>query len=379
MTNEPNFTVGIEEEYMLVESESLDLAREVPEELFNECRTLLGGQVAREFMQCQIEVGTGICSTVTDARKELGELRNAVSEVSGKYGLALLATSTHPFSPYSDQTQTRKDRYDQLADDLQAVVRRLMIGGMHVHVGIGDDDLRIDMMGQVTYILPHLLALSTSSPFWCGQDSGMKSYRLSVWDEMPRTGLPPVFDSYSEYIRHVEVLVDVGIIEDATKIWWDIRPSARFPTLEVRISDVCTDVMDAACIAAVYQCWLRMLYRLRRGNQRWRRYLSMLIDENRWRAHRYGLDEGLIDFGRGSIVPYNELYEEMLDLIREDAEALDCVSEVEHGREIIRRGTSAHAQISQYRTAMAAGATDQQALKSVVEMLVDKTLASTRQ
>ncbi len=374
MAKDPTFTVGIEEEYMLVDAGTMDLAREVPDELFKECERLIGDQVTREFMQCQIEVGTAVCSTVGQATDELIGLRKAVNDIAGNYGLVLLAASTHPFSLYNNQEHTRRNRYDQLANDLQAVVRRLMISGMHVHVGVGDDDLRIDLMGQVTYILPHLLALSTSSPFWCGSDSGMKSYRLSVWDEMPRTGLPPVFESYAEFERHVDVLVKVGIIEDASKIWWDIRPSVRFPTLEVRISDVCTHVEDAACIAAIYQCWLRMLYRLRRGNQRWRRYLTMLIDENRWRAHRYGIDEGLIDFGRTQILPYADLFEEMVELVYEDAEALDCVAELEHGRTILKRGTSAHEQLRQYQQALKQNATVQEALVSVVEMLTQNTI-----
>lgn len=375
MLSEPEFTVGIEEEYMLVDVESRELARHVPDSLFAECSRQLGDRVAREFMQCQIEVGTGVCQTVSEAQAELVELREGVQAIAQKYDLALLAASTHPFSRPTDQAHTRINRYDRLAVDLQAVVRRLMICGMHVHVGVSDDDLRIEMMGQATYILPHLLALSTSSPFWYANNTGMKSYRLSVWDEMPRTGLPPVFESYAEYQRHVDVLVNVGIIEDATKLWWDIRPSARFPTLEVRISDVCTHVADAACITALYQCWLRMLYRLRRDNQRWRRYHTMLIDENRWRAHRYGLDGGLIDFGKTEIIPYEQLFDEIVTRIREDAEALQCVEQVEHGREILKRGTSAHQQLAHFDEALASGKTEQAALYDTVGWLMQASLS----
>jgi len=375
MKTEPSFTVGVEEEYMLVEAESLDLAKHVPDALFADCKALLGDQVTREFMQCQIEIGTKICRTTPEAQQELVSLRQTLSQVAKQYGLELMAASTHPFSQYTEQSHTQKERYHALADDLQAVVNRLLIGGMHVHVGIGDDDLRLDLMGQASYILPHLLALSTSSPFWCGHNTGLMSYRLSVWDEMPRTGLPPLFDSYNEYKRHVDVLVNAGIIENSSKIWWDIRPSSHFPTLEVRISDVCTRVEDAVCIASLFQCWLRMLYRLHRSNQRWRRYLSMLIDENRWRAHRYGINEGLIDFGRESIVPFEDLFEEMLDLIREDAEVLGCIDQIEHGREIIARGTSAHSQLKQYQQALTAGASEQEALQSVVHLLIKETCA----
>ncbi len=375
MAKEPSFTIGIEEEYMLVDAETYNLAGKVTDKVFDDCHKQLGDQVTREFMQCQIEIGTKVCNNTAEARSELIHLRSTLSNTVQKHGLQLVAASTHPFSNYSDQKHTSRSRYDELANDLQEVVRRLMIGGMHIHVGIEDDDLRLDLMGQASYVLPHLLALSTSSPFWCGKDTGLKSYRLSVWDEMPRTGLPPQFESYAEYCRHIDVLVKAGIIEDGSKIWWDIRPSCRFPTLEVRISDVCTYVDDAVCVASLFQCWLRMLYRLKHSNLRWRRYLSMLIDENRWRAHRYGIDAGLIDFGRERIIPYEELFEEMLILIKEDAEALGCVKAVEHGREIIRRGTSAHVQLAQYQKALAQGATNQEALVSVVEMLVVNTIS----
>ena len=310
---------------------------QAPPSILAECKKKLKEQVSPEFLQCQIEVGTRVCKTIKDARENLAFLRNTVSEVIDQHGMAMIASSTHPFSMGARQETTDKDRYSQLEEDLQQVARRLVICGMHVHIGIDDDDLRLDLMGQVSYALPHLLALSTSSPFWKGNDTGLQSYRIAVWDELPRTGLPEVFDSFAEYRRHVEVLVNAGIIEDATKIWWDIRPSNKFPTLEMRICDICTRLEDTICIAALYLCWLHMLYRLRRSNQRWRRYARMLIDENRWRAHRYGCDEGLIDFGRGEIVPYAELAEEMLEIIAEDAEFLDCVAEVEHARNILQR------------------------------------------
>ena len=184
------------------------------------------------------------------------------------------------------------------------MARRLVICGMHVHVGIEDDELRIDLLGQAAYFLPHLLALSTSSPFWEGQATGLKSYRLSVFDELPRTGMPHQFGSYSEYARTIEVLVNAGLIEDATKIWWDLRPSARFPTLEMRITDVCPLLADGITIAALFRCILRMLYRLRRENQRWRYYPPFLVRENRWRAQRYGTTEGMVDFGKGAVVPF---------------------------------------------------------------------------
>ena len=370
----PSFTLGVEEEYLVVELDSGDLIDEAPAELFAECERRLGAQVSPEFLQCQIEVGTRVASDLQTIRDELVMLRGTVAEITRSFGFGIIAASTHPFAQPRAQKRTVKERYTMLAEDLQAVVSRLLISGMHVHVGLDDDELRIDLMGQVTYILPHLLALSTSSPFWAGHETGLKSYRLAVWDEMPRTGLPEHFESFAEYERHVEVLVRAGVIEDATKLWWDVRPSARFPTLEMRISDLCTRLEDTLCIAALYRCWLRMLYRLRRSNQRWRQYRALLLNENRWRAQRYGIDSGLIDFGRGELVPYPVLLDEIIELVLPDAEHLGCADEVVHARTILERGTSAHWQVRTYNDALAAGRTQGAALVQVVDMLRHETL-----
>ncbi|MEE4377018.1 MAG: carboxylate-amine ligase [Candidatus Competibacteraceae bacterium] len=372
--SEPSFTIGIEEEYLLVLRETRDLVDEPPPDLMAECDRRLTGRVSPEFMRSQIEVGTRVHKTLPDLRRDLANLRSTVAEVANGYGMAPIAASTHPFARWHTQRHTDKERYAILAQDLQGVVRRLLICGMHVHVGIEDNQLRIDLMNQVSYFLPHLLALSTSSPFWGGEDLGLKSYRLSVFNELPRTGLPEIFESYEEYERHAKMLVDAGLIEDTTKIWWDIRPSARYPTLEVRIADVCTQLDDALCIAAIYRCLLRMLYRLRRRNQRWRLYARMLISENRWRAQRYGFDEGLVDFGRGCVVPYADLLEELFELIGDDARDLDCQAEVLHAREILRRGSSAHRQLSTYKQARADGADRQEALRKVVDKLIEETV-----
>ena len=370
---EPKFTVGIEEEYLLVDRETRDLATEPPESMMTDCQALLRGQVCAEFLRSQIEVATRVCETVAEARADLSYLRGTVAEIAEKYGCAPIAASTHPFAHWDKQRHTDKDRYNILADDLQGAARRLLIGGMHVHVGIEDDELRIDLMNQVSYFLPHLLALSTSSPFWRGDNTGLMSYRICVFDELPRTELPERFASYKEYMRLVAIMVEAGLIEDATKLWWDVRPSARFPTLEMRLTDVCTYLDDAACIAALYQCILRMLYRLRITNQRWRTYPRMLIDENRWRAQRYGVDDGLVDFGKGEIVPYLELMEELLELVAEDAEALKCESEIDRARAIIAEGTSAHRQVKVYDDVLAGGGNEEEALKAVVDLLVEET------
>ena len=370
---EPDYSVGIEEEYYLVDLESRNLIKTVPDGVWPKLEKALGDHVTREFLQCQVEIGTPVCKTITQAREELGHFRATVAEIANQFDLGLIASSTHPFALSGQQQLTDKDRYYNLAKDLQQVVRRLLISGMHIHVGLPDDDLRVDLMSQAAYILPHLLALSTSSPFWRGQDTGLKSYRICVWNEMPRTGLPTYFDTYTEYKRHVEVLVESGIIEDSSKIWWDIRPSHKFPTLEIRIADICTDVDDGVCIAAIYVCWMRMLYRLRRSNQRWRTYANFLIEENRWRAHRYGIDEGLIDFGVGEVKPYDVLLAEMLDIISEDAQALDCVKEVNHAHTILKRGTSAHNQLNIYNESINKGDSESDALKAVVDGLIQKT------
>jgi carboxylate-amine ligase len=366
--------MGIEEEYLVVDRETRDLIREAPPDMMQKCSERLGDQVTTELMQCQIEIGTRVCNTVQEGRDELVRLRRGVSDVVREYGFEIIAASTHPFAQPLEIHRTRKERYDSLTAQMQEVARRLLISGMHVHVGLDGDEMRNDFIGQVSYVLPHFLALSTSSPFWQGRDTGLKSYRLAVWDELPRTGLPELFESYGEFQRHVGVLVRCGIIRDSTELWWDVRPSGRFPTLEMRIPDLCTRVEDAVCIAALYRCWLRLLYRLRRSNQRWRRYPRLLIEENRWRAHRFGMDEGLIDFGRGEVVPYPDLIDEIIEFVREDAEHFGCVGEIEHARTIVARGTSAHWQLETFRKAVAEGADEHEALKRVVDMLVAETL-----
>ncbi len=368
------FTMGIEEEYLVVDRETRGLIHEAPPDMMQKCGERLGGQVTTELMQCQIEIGTRVCNTVQEGRDELIRLRRGVSDVVREYGFEIIAASTHPFAQPLEIQRTRKERYDSLTAQMQEVGRRLLISGMHVHVGLDGDEMRNDFIGQVSYVLPHFLALSTSSPFWQGHDTGLKSYRLAVWDELPRTGLPELFESYDEFQRHVGVLVRCGIIRDSSELWWDVRPSGRFPTLEMRIPDLCTRVEDAVCIAALYRCWLRLLYRLRRSNQRWRRYPRLLIEENRWRAHRFGMDEGLIDFGRGEVVPYPDLIDEIIEFVREDAEHFGCVDEVEHARTIVARGTSAHWQLDTFHKAVAEGADDHDALKRVVDMLMAETL-----
>lgn len=370
---EPQFTMGVEEEYLLVDKETRGLVVDPPTSLIGECEELCGGQVTSELLRSQIEVGTKVCKNVQEVREDLARLRRIIINVADRHGLAPVAASTHPFSRWSEQKHTEKERYEELTMEMQAAARRLVICGMHVHVGINDDALRIDLMNQMSYFLPHLLALSCSSPFWEGRDTGLKSYRLTIFDALPRTGLPERFASFAEYQRHIDILVGAGLIEDSTKIWWDLRPSGRYPTLETRIMDVCTRMDDAISLAALLVCTLRMLYRLRLANQRWRIYTPMLIRENRWRAMRYSFDEGLIDLAKGRVVPFEELLDEMLNHVAEDAEALGCVDELAAVRHILSRGTSAHRQLKTYELAQAAGNSDEECLKTVVDTLVSDT------
>ena len=370
---DPQLTLGVEEEYLLVDKYTRALAVDPPEELMTRCEERLGDQVSTELLRSQIEIGTRVCNSVGEVRDELVRLRGNIKEVANEYGLEPIASSTHPFSRWRDQKHTRKERYDQLTVEMQGAARRLLICGMHVHVGIDDDELRIDLMNQMSYFLPHLLALSCSSPFWEGRDTGLKSYRLTVFDALPRTGLPERFASYAEYERHVRILINAGLIDDTTKIWWDLRPSARFPTLETRIMDVCTRLDDTVSLTALLVCIFRMLYRLRLHNQRWRIYTPMLIRENRWRAMRYSFDEGLVDLAKGAVVPFEDLLDELLSLIAEDAEALGCTDEVNDLRHIMQRGTSAHRQLKKYELEVAGGASHEDALEAVVDKLINDT------
>lgn len=345
-----SFTIGIEEEYLLVDRDSLALAA-APDAMMDACKTDLQDQVSPEFLKCQIEIGTKVCETVAEAREDLRHLRSTVARHAADHNLVPIAVSCHPFSDWKNQTFTEKDRYSRLERELEGVARRMLICGMHVHVGVDKNNVRMDLMPQLSYFLPHLLALSTSSPFWQGDDTGLASYRLSVFDNMPRTGLPPQFASWGEYERTTGTLIDLGVIEDTTKIWWDLRPSDHYPTLETRICDVQPRMEHAVALAGLTQAIVRMLMRLRDRNLRWREYDRFLISENRWRAQRYGIIEGLIDFGERAIRPFDELFDELVGLLAEDAEALGCLDEICSLRDVIADGTSATRQRAIYQNA----------------------------
>lgn len=366
---EPPFTIGIEEEYLLVDQETYALAH-APDGLISACKKDLESKVSPEFLQCQIEIGTGVCQTIAEARTDLSHLRHTVAGHAADFGLAPIAASCHPFADWKEQHHTDKERYNKLRRDLAGVARRMLICGMHVHVGIPDKDMRIKLINQLKYFLPHLHALSTSSPFWQGEDTGMNSYRLTVFDNLPRTGLPPQMEDWSQFSATVHTLIDLGLIEDASKIWWDLRPSSRFPTIESRICDVSPRMEVTLTLAALTQCLTRMLWRKSMDGDGWPVVQNFIVEENRWRAQRYGISEGLIDFGRKSLIPFSQAVDEILELVADDAEALHCVAEVQAARDIVTDGTSSDQQRKVYAGALEAGANAQEALRAVVASLV---------
>jgi glutamate---cysteine ligase / carboxylate-amine ligase len=365
----PGFTVGIEEEYLIVDRSTGDLVPEPGDAFFRACREAVGDRVTAEFLQCQVEVGTQPHRTVNGAIAELRTLRDGVAAAAEASGYAAIAASTHPFAKWRAQQHTRQERYDGLWSDIGLPAWRMLISAMHVHVEIEDEDSRIDLMNQVAYFLPHLLALSGSSPFWEGVDTRLSSYRLTVFDALPRTGLPDQLGSFGEYRRLIRRLVESGCIEDGTKVWWDVRPSARFPTLEMRITDICPRLREAAALAALYQSLLGYLWRLRERNQRWRLYPQTLLGENRWRAQRYGTEGALVDLGAERLAPLPDLVDELIALLGEDAERLGCRDELEDLRRIPAEGNSATRQRRVHAAACAAGADEAGALKAVVDHL----------
>ena len=367
-------TIGVEEEYLLVCPETGKAVKNPSKGFMKICGARIGPRVTPEFLRCQVEIATGICETVNQARAEIADLRGTLAEIATEHDMRLMAASTHPFTPWKTQKATEGERYAKLDTDMQGAIRRMMICGMHVHIGLENPEHRIDVQNQMRYFLPHMLALSTSSPFWEGHLMGMKSYRLSVFDGMPRTGIPEEIDSYGEYERLINTIVKAGAVEDSSKIWWDIRPSAKFPTLEMRVCDICTKLDDAMTIVAIYQSLTRRILRLKNSNMKWRVYPAFLISENRWMAQRHGVSGKLIDFGSGEAVSFETLLEELIEWISEDAEALGCLKEVHHAREIVKRGSSACRQVAAYEASIAGGTKKREALKAVVDQLVAETV-----
>ena len=367
------FSIGIEEEYLLVDPETRSLAVRQPAGFMDRCREVLGPKVTHEFLQSQVEIGTGVCATVAEAREDLVGLRQAISEAAREFGMRMIAASTHPWAHWKEQEPVDMERYRILGAEHQSLSRRMAVCGMHVHAGIEDPDLRVDLMSQVSYFMPHLLALSGSSPFWEGHDTGLKAFRPIIIGDLPRSGLPEIFESWNDWTEMLQVLAETGMVTDPSKIWWDIRPSAKHPTLEIRICDICTWAGDGLTIAALYQSILGYLHYLKSHNLRWRHYRRILILENKWRAQRYGVDAKMGDFGRRVLVPLPDLIDELVEILRPHAEALGCLAEVEHARVIARRGTSSDHQLRIFNAALEGGASEREAQTAVVDWLIEQS------
>ncbi len=358
------FTLGIEEEFQIVDPQTRELRSHVSE-ILDEGRMLLGEQVKPEMIQSQIEVGTGVCKNIQEARADITNLRSVISSLAEKNGLKIVAASTHPISRWQDQEIFEDDRYELLVQELQTVARSLLIFGVHVHVGIADRERQIHILNASRYFLPHMLALSTSSPFWMGHNTGLKSYRSEIFKQFPRTDIPDHFDSYASFERYVDLLIKTGCINDGKKIWWDCRPHPHFPTLEFRICDIPTRVDDTIALAALFQAIVAKLYKLIEKNLGFRLYRRMLIQENKWRAVRYGLGGKLIDFGKQKEVPVKDLIMELLDFVDDVVDPLGSRKEIEHIHTILQRGTSADEQLRVYR--------ETNDLKAVVDRLIELT------
>jgi carboxylate-amine ligase len=338
------FTLGIEEEFQIVDPKSGELRSSVTE-FFAEGQRLLGDKIKPEMIQSMVEVGTGICANIQEARADISNLRGTLSALARQKDLAIVAASTHPFSHWDDQTIYDDQRYEMLVKEMKMVARSLLIFGLHVHVGMADRERGIQIMNAARYFLPHILALSTSSPFWLGFNTGLKSYRSEVFKKFPRTDIPDHFDSYASYQRYVDLLVRTGCIDNGKKIWWDVRPHPFFPTLEFRVCDIPTRVDDTVAIAALVQAIVAKLYKLIDQNLGFRLYRRMLIQENKWRAVRWGLGGNLLDLGKQKEVPAPDLIRELLDFVDEVVDDLGSRKEIEHIHTILERGTSADAQL----------------------------------
>ena len=364
MSRDGFLTIGVEEEYQIIDG-SGELHAHI-DTLLAEASPKLGDKVKREMMQSVVEVGTTICENVDEARQQLAEMRGTLAELLKGDGLRLACAGTHPFSRWQEQKITEYDRYKMLEEELQDVVRSLVIFGLHVHVAIPDQERRIEVLNEARYFLPHLLALSTSSPFWMGRNTGLKSYRSVIWSNFPRTGIPPELSSFGEYQNYVDLLVKTGSIDNGKKIWWDLRAHPTFPTLEFRVCDMPTRLEETICLAALMQAICAKLLKLRSGNLGFRKYMPALIAENKWRAIRYGIDGRLIDFGKQREVPMRDLAIELLEFIDDVVDDLGSRQAVEYVHTILAEGTSADRQL---RVLKNGGDT-----RAVVDMLAGETV-----
>ncbi len=361
---EHTFTLGIEEEFAIIDPETRELRSHI-QEILEGGKVTLKEQIKPEMHQSVVELGTEICQSVVDARAHVIELRSSLAELAGRSGLKIASAGTHPFSHWRDQLITQGERYQEIVKDMQQLARANLIFGLHVHVGIPDRQSAIHVMNQARYFLPHIYALSANSPFWVGQDTGLKGYRLKVFERFPRTGIPDAFESLSEYEDYCKLLVKTGCVDNAKKIWWDIRLHPFFDTLEVRVCDAQTRVDDTLAIAALIQAIIAKLFKLLWRNTTFRIYRRRLLDENRWRAARYGIDGKLIDFGRESEVEERSLLNELLEFIASEADELGTHREMAHIEQIMREGTGADRQLAVWKHT--------QDMKAVVDHIVAET------
>jgi glutamate---cysteine ligase / carboxylate-amine ligase len=363
----PSFTLGIEEEYQTVDPETRDLRSHIHAEILEKGRLILQERVKAELHQSVVEVGTSVCANIKEAKTELKNLRREMIRLARDNGLRLASAATHPFADWRVQEVTEDDRYKNIVEDMQLVARANLIFGLHVHVGIEDRETAIHMMNHARYFVPHLLALSTNSPFWLGMNTGLKSYRCKVFDKFPRTNMPDYFPSWGEYENYIKLLIKTNSIDNAKKIWWDIRPHPFFTTLEFRVCDIPMRVDETIALAALIQATVAKLYKLYAANQGFRLYRKSLLMENKWRAARYGLDGKLIDFGKQMEVPERELVEEYLAFVDDVLDELGSREEVEYIREIMKSGTGADRQLQVYR--------ETGDMKAVVDYIIEETEA----
>ena len=361
---QPTFTLGIEEEFQVVDPETRELKSHI-HELFAEGEKRLKDEIKREMHDAVIEVGTPVCQNIAEARREITRLRREIITLTRENGLCIAAAGTHPISHWADVPITPHARYDQIVYELQMLARANLIFGLHVHVAVEDPETRIQVMNATRYFLPHIFALSVNSPFWCGHNTGWKSYRAKVFERFPRTGLPDHFDRLSDYEDYVQTLIRTNTIDNPKKIWWDVRPHPFFPTLEYRICDVPMRVEETICIAALFQALTVKLYRIYKKNMGWRHYRRVLLNENKQRAARFGPEGKLIDFGKGEEVPFSVLLDELLEFIDDVVDELGSRNEVYYAREIMKNGTGADRQLAAYA--------QRNELKDVVDYIVKET------
>ena len=357
-------SIGVEEEYQLIDPRTRELTSYVTE-LLDEGSLVSENDVKPELLQSQIEIGSNVCDTVEDLEKDLSRLRLLIKKYANKKNLEFIAAGTHPFSHWKNQIVTDKSRYHGFMDSTQYVGKRMLIFGMHVHIGIKDKELRIDVMNQMRYFIPHIMALASSSPFWQGSNTGFKSFRSIIFEDLPRTGVPETFRSYQEYSRYVKTLIKSKSIDDPSKIWWDMRPHSNYPTVEYRMCDCCTSLKDAVSIAALIQALSAKLITLRKSNQQWRNYRGSLIHENKWRSAQKGVKSKLIDLGAEKEVPFRDLISEMLEFIDDIVDDLGTRKYIDNILTILEKGSSADRQIEVFN--------ETGDMEKVVDFLIEET------